>query len=473
MTILSRAERPSAHDLSPASIAQLQSSLHGRLIQPDDADYDAARRVFNGLIDKHPALIACCQDVADVVTAIKFARDHDLLLSVRGGGHNAAGLGMCDDGLVIDLSLLRSIQVDPTTATVRVGGGATWADVDAATHPFGLTVPCGIIAGTGVGGLTLGGGHGYLTRQYGLTIDNLLAAEVVLADGAPVTASADENADLFWALRGGGGNFGVVTSFLFQARPVHTVYAGPMIWPFTATREIMQWFQEFIAAAPPEVYGWLGTLTVPPGPPFPPQWQMQQACAVVWCINLPADEAEAILQPVRKRMQPALDFVGPLPMPAVNSMFDTLYPTGLHWYWRGDFFHKLGDKAIDLHVKYSAQAPTPLSAMHLYPVDGRAAEIEPSATAWNYRGARFSQVIVGISPDPQEIPQITQWAKDYWLALHPYGAGGSYVNFLMEEGQERVQATYGANYARLRQIKARYDPGNLLRVNQNITPAKE
>lgn len=457
--------------LAPAAVEPLRAAFHGQLIEPADPAYDSARRLYNGLIDKRPGLIARCADTADVITAVNHARTHDLLLAVRGGGHNAPGLGSCDGGLVADLSLLRDVQVDPATGKVRVQGGATWADVDQATHPFGLSVPCGIIAGTGVGGLTLGGGHGYLTRQYGLTIDNLLSADVVLADGSTVTASADQNPDLFWALRGGGGNFGVVTSFVFQGRPVHTVYGGPMLWPFERTAEIMHWFDEFMPAAPPEVYGWLGTLTAPPVAPFPPELQMKKVCGVVWCINLPGEEAEAVLRPLRKQLRPALDFAGPLPMPAVNSLFDALYPPGLYWYWRGDVFHGLSRKTIDLHVKYSAQAPTPFSAMHLYPIDGAAAAVAPGDTAWGLRGARYSQVILGVSPHAQDIPQITQWTKDYWLALHPYAAGGAYVNLLMEEGQERVRATYGANYERLRELKAKYDPHNLFRVNQNITPA--
>src|SRR5579872_7492851 len=267
----------------------LKASLRGELIQPDDESYDAARKVYNGMIDRHPALIARCADVADVIAAVTFAREHDLLVSVRGGGHNAGGLGVCDDGLVIDLSPIKYVRVNPAARTVRVGGGCLWADVDHATHAFGLAVPSGVISSTGVGGLTLGGGMGHLTRQYGLTIDNLLAVDVVLADGTVVVASPEENSDLFWAIRGGGGNFGVVTSFLFQAHPVRMVCAGPMLWELDQAADIMKWYREFIVQAPEQINGFFAFLVVPPGPPFPEALHFRKMCGIIWCYNGPLE----------------------------------------------------------------------------------------------------------------------------------------------------------------------------------------
>jgi FAD/FMN-containing dehydrogenase len=353
-----------------------------------------------------------------------------------------------------------------------VGGGCTWGDVDHATHAFGLAVPSGIISTTGVGGLTLGGGIGHLTRQYGLTIDNLLAADVVLADGSFVVASADENSDLFWALRGGGGNFGVVTSFLFQAHPVHTVSAGPMLWDLDQAADIMKWYREFIAQAPEEINGFFAFLTVPPDPPFPEDLHFRKMCALVWCYNGPLEQANAILGPLRSFRRPAFEFFAPIPFPMLQSMFDGLYTPGLQWYWKADFVKELGDDAIALHIKHGSELPTLHSTMHLYPINGAAHKAANDETPWSFRDAIWSEVIVGVDPDPANNDRITAWAKRYWEALHPYGAGGAYVNFMMDgEGEDRIRATYRDNYDRLARIKAKYDAKNFFRVNQNIRPA--
>lgn len=457
--------------LDAAAIDALRAEVRGGLIQPNDATYDEVRKVYNGMIDKRPALIVQCADVADVISAVNFARHHDLTLAVRGGGHNGPGLGICDDGLVIDLVHLRSIRVDPANSTVRVEGGCVWGDVDHATHPFGLAVPTGFLSSTGVGGLTLGGGIGYLSRKYGLTIDSLLGVDIVLADGRFVTASADENADLFWAVRGGGGNFGVVTSFLFQGRPVHTVYGGPMFWPLEMGAELLSFWQDFILDASDDMNGWFGFATVPPAPPFPEAYHLQKMCVIVWCYTGALETAEAAFAPIRQFSPPAIDFAGPIPLPALQSMFDGLYPPGLQWYWRADFFNGYEDAAIDLHTQYAAQLPTLHSTMHIYPINGAASRVPAHATAWGYRDANFAQVIVGVDPDPRNNERTTAWAKDYWQAMHPYSAGGGYVNMMMEEGEARVKAAYSDNYARLAQVKARYDPHNLFHVNQNIKPA--
>nr|HMQ56158.1 BBE domain-containing protein [Anaerolineae bacterium] len=345
-------------------------------------------------------------------------------------------------------------------------------EVDQATHPYGLAVPSGIIANTGVAGLTLGGGLGHLSRQYGLTIDSLLEAEVVLADGRLVKASESENADLFWALRGGGGNFGVVTSFLFQGRPVHTIVGGPMLWPLEDAAEVMRWYRDFIVTAPENVNGFFAFLTVPPGPPFDESLHLKRMSGIVWAINDSPERAAQILDAVREKFPPAQDLVGPLPFPALQSMFDAVHHPGLQWYWRGDFVNELSDEAIERHLEFAHQLPTMHSTMHLYPINGAVHRVGPSETAFNYRDSTWAQVIVGVDPDPAKAGLLRDWTVAYWEALHPYSAGGSYVNFLMEEGQERVQATYRENYPRLAAIKAIYDPHNFFHVNQNIKPAR-
>jgi len=452
-------------------IAEFRGQLRGELITAQDPHYDTARKVYNAMIDRKPALIARCNDAADVVTALRFGRENKLRVSIRGGGHNAAGLGVCDDGLVLDLSPIRYVHVDAASRTVRVGGGTTWGDVDHATHAYGLAVPSGIISTTGVGGLTLGGGLGHLTRRYGLTIDNLLSADVVLADGRMVVASADENPDLFWAIRGGGGNFGVVTSFLFQAHPVHTVCAGPMLWELDQAADIMKWYREFIVSAPQDVSGFFAFMTVPPGPPFPEPLHMKKMCGIVWCCTGSMDQANQILEPLRSYRRPAFEFFVPMPFPMLQSMFDGLYPAGLQWYWKADFVKELGDQAIDLHVRHGSRLPTLFSTMHLYPINGAAHRAASGDTPWQYRDATWSSVIVGVDPDPANRENITKWARDYWEALHPFGAGGAYINFMMDEGVDRIRATYGENYNRLAAVKSRYDPTNFFNVNQNIAPA--
>lgn len=456
--------------LDESAVAGLRDHLRGGLIRPADEGYDEARRVYNGMIDRRPALIARCVDTADVQAAVNFAREHDLLLAVRGGGHNGAGLGTCDDGLVVDLSPMKGIRVDPAAGTVRVEGGCTWGDVDHATYPFGLAVPTGFISTTGVGGLTLGGGLGYLTRRYGLTIDNLLGVDMVLANGRFVTANADEHADLFWAVRGGGGNFGVVTSFLFRGCPVSTVFGGPMFWELEHARTVMRYWRDLILTGPEELNGWFGFHTVPPVDMFPVEHHLKKMAVVTWCYTGDLNDAELVFKPMREVAPLAMDFAGPIPMPALQSMFDGLYPPGLQWYWNADFFTELSDEVIDLHVKHGAELPTVHSTMHLYPINGAAQRVGRNDTAWSFREANFAQVIVGVDPDPASNERMIRWSKGYWEMLHPASAGGAYINMIMDEGQARVQAAYRDNYPRLVRIKAKYDPQNLFRVNQNINP---
>jgi len=453
-------------------IAEFEQSLRGELIRPGDESYDGARKVYNAMIDRHPGLIAHCADVADVITAVNFGRENNLLVSVRGGGHNAGGLGVCDNGLVIDLSLIRYTRADPAARTVRVGGGCTWADVDHATHAFGLAVPTGTISSTGVGGLALGGGVGHLTRKCGLTIDNILAVDMVLADGSFVTASDHQNEDLFWAIRGGGGNFGIVTSFLFRAHPVHTDYAGPMLWEIEDAPEVMKWYREYITKAPEEVGGFFAFLNVPPAPHFPEHMHGKTMCGVVWCYAGDLDKAEEVFAPIRSFKKPALDLVGPMPHIALQTAFDALYPPGHQWYWKADFVNELSDEAISIHVKYGSALPSPQSTTHFYPINGAAHRVGNSDTPWAYRDANWAQVIVGVDPDPANNNRLIAWAREYWDAVHPFSAGGAYINFIMEEGEDRIKSTYRHNYDRLAKIKNKYDPTNFFRVNQNIKPRK-
>jgi FAD/FMN-containing dehydrogenase len=457
--------------LTESSISSLKAALRGRLIEPTDQVYDSARAVYNAMIDKKPRLIAQCVDVADVSACVNFARENNLLLAIRCGGHNAGGLGIADDALVIDLAPIKYTRVDPVAQTATVGGGCTWGDVDHATHAFGMAVPSGVISTTGVGGLTLGGGIGHLTRKCGLTIDNLVSADVVLANGKFIKASATENPDLFWALRGGGGNFGIVTAFTFKLHKIDTVYAGPMLYELSDAVDVMKWYREFIVNAPDNLNGWFAFLTVPPGPPFPENLHLKKMCGIIWCCTEPQAKAEEMFKPIRAFKKPALDFVGPLAQPALQSMFDPIYPPGLQWYWRADFVNELSDSAIAQHVRFGQALPTMHSTMHLYPINGAAARVGKTETAWNYRDANWAQVMVGVDPDPANKEKITNWTKDYFDALHPFAAGGAYVNFMMDEGEDRVKATYGENYRRLTEIKAKYDPTNLFRVNQNIKPA--
>jgi FAD/FMN-containing dehydrogenase len=454
-----------------AQVEALQASLRGQLIRPGDSNYDEARAVYNGMIDKRPAFIARCANAADVIRSVNFGRGHGLTVAIRGGGHNGPGLGTCDDGLVIDLSLMKGVRVDPVTKTVRVEGGCTWGDVDHATHVFGMATPSGIASTTGVGGLTLGGGLGHLARTCGLTIDNLLEVDMVLADGSFVTANADAHQDLFWAVRGGGGNFGVVTSFLFRLHPISMVYAGPMLWPLEQAAEAMRFYRDYILTAPEEMNGWFAFMSVPPGPPFPEELHMQKVCGVFWCYTGPLDKAEEVFQPIRQFGPPLLDFVGPLPHPAMQSMLDALIPPGLQWYWRADWVKEISDEAIAQHVKYASQLPTWLSAMHMYPISGAPKRVGKNDTAFSYRDANWGMVIVGVDSDPANKEKLISWAKAYSEAVHPYTAGGAYINMIMDEGQERVKAAYRDNYQRLVEIKNKYDPTNFFRVNQNIRPS--
>jgi FAD/FMN-containing dehydrogenase len=453
--------------------AALAEGFRGEIITPGDAGYDEARALYNGMIDKRPKLIARCADVADVIAAVNFGRGAGMLLAIRGGGHSGPGLGSCDGGLVIDLSRLKGVHVNPSARTVRAEPGCTQGDMEHAAHAFGLAVPAGIVSTTGVAGLTLGGGTGYLTRAFGLTIDNLIEADVVLADGSFVTANAENHPDLFWALRGGGGNFGVVTSFLYRAHPVKNVYAGPIFWELKHAKQIMRFYREFLPKAPEKLGPFLGLKTVPSTAPFPEEHWGKHACALICCYNGPAAEGEKAMKPVRDALPaPMFDWMGEMPFTALQTMFDPLMPKGMQWYWKGDFVKELSDAAIDAHIEHASKLVGTVSLMHLYPIDGAVHRVGAKDTAWSARDATWSMVIAAIDTNPKNAAKLKKWGRAYWEAVHPHNLGGAYVNFLdADENDGRVQASYGPNYKRLQQVKKKYDPKNLFRVNQNIAPA--
>jgi hypothetical protein len=456
------------------AIAKLKQNLRGTLIGRGDQDYDEARALYNGMIDKTPLIIAQCTDAADVIAAVNFGRNNGLLIAIRGGGHNGPGLASVNDGLVIDLSMMKGVRVDPAARTARVGAGCTQGDVDHATHAFGLAMPAGIISTTGIAGLTLSGGHGYLSRKYGLTIDNLIEADVVLADGSFVTTSNEKNPDLLWALRGGGGNFGIVTSFLFRLHPVSMVFAGPIAWDQKHARTIMQRYRDFLPQAPEELGAFLGLKTVLSSAPFPNELWGKRMCLLMSCYTGPAEEGRKALAPLLDALpEPWFNWMGEMPYPAVQSMFDALYPKGMQWYWRGDFVKTLPDAAIEAHLAQAARTPSELSLMHLYPIDGAVHRVSKEESAWNCRDATWSMVIAGIDPNPEKAGPVTRWTKAYWEAVHPFDLGGAYPNFMMDdEGEARIKATYGDNYTRLAALKKKYDPANLFRINQNIRPSR-
>jgi FAD/FMN-containing dehydrogenase len=449
------------------SVEGLASAVKGRVVARGDTDYDEARALYNAMIDKRPAAIAYCVDEADVAAAVRYANERSLRIAVRCGGHNGGGLGSVDDGLVIDLSEIHDVVVDPAAKLARVGGGALLKNVLETTHQYGLTVPVGIIGTTGVGGLTLGGGIGHFTRAFGLTIDNLLAATVVLADGSIVQCDAEREPDLFWAIRGGGGNFGIVTQFSFRCHPVTNVLAGPVMYDLDEAADVLRWYREFVPAQPDELGIWYGLVSVPPGPPFPEELHLRRVAALV--LTQAGEQESAALREARSFGKPILDGIGPLPVPVWNTAFDGVYPPGDQWYWRGDFVEELSDAAIDVHVQFHASMPTWKSTMHLYSIDGAASRIGNDETAWAYRHAKWAQVVGGVDPDPKNADAITDWARSYSDALKPYVMAGGYSNFAMDE-PDRVRGMYGANYDRLARVKAQYDPENVFRVNQNIKP---
>ena len=451
----------------------LREQIRGEVFTPDDVGYDESRAVYNAMHDRRPAVVLQVVDEADVIAAVRFARENDLELAVRGGGHSVPGYGTCDDGLALDLGRIRWVRVDPESRTARVGGGAVLGDMDHATHAFGLATPAGFNSTTGIGGLTLGGGVGaYLSRKHGLTCDNLVAADVVTADGERVTASANENEDLFWALRGGGGNFGIVTSFEFQLHPLPHFVGGPIFFELDAAPDVMRVFRDYTAEAPRELGGFVGFHIAPPLPFIPEDRHGDTLFAFVASWSGAEEQADETLQPLRDAGPVVAEHVGPVPYPALQSAFDPLLPPGLQHYWKSDFVADLADEAIDVHMEHGPKVPSVHTAVHFYLVDGAVHDVGADETAFPVRDARFLLNIAGIWPDPQDNEKNIAWARDYYEAVHPHsGYEGGYTNFMTVEDQDRVPDNYGANYDRLKQIKASWDPDNVFHLNQNIDPA--
>ncbi len=455
-----------------STIAELRQQVRGAVIEQGEEGYDEHRRVYNFMHDRHPAAIVRATATADVVATLGYARDNGLELAVRGGGHSVPGFGTCDDGLVLDLSTMNHVMVDPAKKTARAGGGATWGDFNHATHAYGLATTGGIISTTGVTGLTLGGGIGYLTRGCGLSCDNMVGAEVVTAEGRILNANEYENEDLFWALRGGGGNFGVVTALELALHPVSTIYGGPMFYEVDDAAAVMRCYDEFIEDAPDQVGAFFAWQIAPPLPFVPEDRHGDLFCAMVTCWSGPVDEGEKALRPLREAAEVKAEHVGPMPYPALNSAFDGLVPRGLQHYWKADFVRGLTDGAIEAHIEHGKKTPVLNSTMHLYPINGAAQRLGPDETAFGHRDAKYAAVIAGMWPDPADNEANTRWVRDYYAAIHPHsGTEGGYTNFMAGDDADRAPENYGRNYERLRRVKAAYDPDNLFHLNQNIVPS--
>jgi FAD/FMN-containing dehydrogenase len=454
------------------AIRAFAAGFHGRLIQPADDAYPEARRVWNGLIDRRPALIAQCADPADVVRAVRLAAQHELLLAIRGGGHNVAGFGTCDDGLVIDLSPMHGVEVDPAAGVARVQGGATWGQVDAATQAHGLATTGGLVSTTGVAGLTLGGGIGWLMRRHGLALDNLLAVDLVTADGRELRASAEENPDLFWALRGGGGNFGIVTRFTFRLHPVGPmIYGGVTLFPLARAREVLGFYRDWTPGLPDELTTMVVFLTAPPAPFIPPELRGTPMVALALCYVGPLEKGPAAVATLRA-LAPAVDVVGPMPYLALQGMFDAGAPKGLLAYWKSEYLSALGAEAIESLAAHAEQMIPPFTQLHLHQLGGAVARVAPESTALGFREAPFVVNAVAGWTDPAQTAAQIAWSRSVGEALRPFAAGPQYLNFMGDDDSPRIRRAYGeAHYRRLAAVKASFDPTNLFRLNQNIPPA--
>jgi FAD/FMN-containing dehydrogenase len=445
-----------------------ERELRGELIRPGEASYDQARLVYNAMHDRRPALIVHAAEVADVIAVVNLARERDLVLAVRGGGHSVPGFGTCDGGVVLDLRRMKRIRVDAERRTVRSEGGCTWGDLDHATHAFGLATTGGIVSTTGIAGLTLGGGMGYLTRRCGLSCDNLLSADVVTADGTMVTCSEEQERDLFWAIRGGGGNFGVVTSFEFRLHPVAEIFGGPTFFPVDG--DVLRGYRDFILEAPEELGAVFAFTMAPPLPFLPQEWHGKPVAAVVACWTGAIEAGKEILAPLERWGRVVGSYAARMPYPALNSLFDEIAPPGLQQYWKGNFVRELSDKGIEAHLPHAVRVPCVESGTFIFPLDGACRRVPPDAVAFPYRHATFAVVISGAWRDPAANDRNIRWVREYHEAVRPYSEEGGYVNFMSGDDQDRVSINYGANYDRLVALKSRYDPGNLFQMNQNIKP---
>ncbi len=465
-------ENRDATALDDVTLADLAQRFRGEIIRPGDAKYDAARAIWNGAIDRHPALIARCSGAADVRAAVRFARERDLLVAVRGGGHNVAGTAVCDGGLVIDLSSMKGLWVDPTKRTARAEAGLLWGDFDRETQAFGLAAPGGIISHTGIAGLTLGGGLGWLMRQHGLAADNVLSADVVTADGDFLRASAEENADLFWGLRGGGGNFGVVTSFEYRLHPVGPiVLAGVMLYPAANARAVLGFYRDFIASAPNELTTIVVLRMAPPAPFLPPEVHGQPVVVIGACYAGSVDEGERVIAPLRRFVEPLVDLIQPAPYVSHQSLFDPTAPHGLGYYWKSEYVPSLSDALIDTLADRAWGMATPESYTIIFHLGGAVGRQDPGGSAFEDRRAAHAVNIDAVWSEPARASACIAWTRELWEAVRPFSTGRVYVNFLGEEGQDRVRAAYGeAKYERLRALKRKHDPTNFFRLNQNIRP---
>jgi FAD/FMN-containing dehydrogenase len=453
------------------AVESLHEQTHGPVLHPGDEGYTEARTVFNAMIDKYPSIIVRAEGPADVMTAVDFARTHDLLLSVKGGGHNFAGTAVSDDGLTIDLSQMDFVRVDPDEQRAVVGPGCEWADVDHETQAHGLATTGGLVSHTGVAGLTLGGGQGYLARHYGLTCDNLVGADVVTAAGELVHASEAENPDLFWALRGGGGNFGVVTAFEFELHEVGPeLLGGLIVHPYEDAQEGLEFYREFTTEAPNELACYALFARVPPEEPFPERYQGEPALNFAVCYDGPIEEGEAVLEPLREFGDPILDGTQPKPYTALQAAFDDGSPPGYRWYTKSHYLEDLPEQAIDTMLDYTDPYPGPLTQVALEPLGGAVAERDPQETAFAHRDAEYSLGIWPCWGDSGMDEELINWARDFHDAMRPY-ASGVYSNYLDRDELDRLEAAFGQNYERLREVKAKWDPENLFRVNTNIEPA--
>ena len=453
------------------AVSDLRGHVRGGVVTPGDEGYDEARKVYNAMIDKRPAVIIRCADVADVITAVKAAGKENLPIAIRGGSHSVPGFGTADNAVVVDLSRMKGVRVDPPSRTVWAEGGCTWGDFNHATHAFGLATTGGIISTTGIAGLTLGGGIGYLTRGCGLSLDNLISADVVLADGSFVTASEKSYPDLFWALRGGGGNFGVVTSFQYKLQPVNDIVGGVMLFEVEDAPKVMRAYNEYITNAPRELGAFFAWQIAPPLPFIPENRHGDTFCAMVVCWAGAQDQAAKAIAPFRESAHVVAEYIGHMPYPGMNSLFDGLVPPGLQHYWKAVYVRDLTDGAIEAHMRFGPKVPVVNSTIHIYPINGAVHEVAAEATAFGHRDAKYATVIAGMWPDPKQNEANIRWVKDYYAALAPHSERGGYINFAASDEVDRVEANFGSNFDQLRKLKAKYDPNNRFRINQNIVPA--
>ena len=457
--------------LDESAVEDLKERFRGPLLRPSDVGYDPSRTIWNAMIDRRPAVIAQCAGTADVIASVDFAREHDLLVAVKAGGHNVAGNAICDDGLVIDLSMMKSVRVDPEAQTVQVEPGVLLGELDHETQAFGLVTPAGLVSTTGVAGLTLGGGWGWLSRTYGLTIDNLRSVDIVTADGELRHASDDENEDLFWGIRGGGGNFGIVTSFEFDCHEVGPeVLGGPIFHPFEDAADLLRFHREFTANAPDELCCYAAITSAPPAPFLPEEVHGTTVLAFILCYSGPIEEGEQVVQELREFGDPIADLVGPMPYTDLQQIFDEDLKAGARNYWKTQLVEPLPDEAIDIVVDRASSRPTPTSDIVLEHLGGAIDRVGPEETAFRHRGGAFSFNVFPRWTDPEDDEAHISWANEFIDAIAPYATDGVAVNFLSREGDERVKAAYGDNYDRLVALKNEYDPENLFQMNQNIEP---